>query len=37
MRHAILIGMGLTVALGAFTFLSAAPRVVVCEELYQES
>jgi len=37
MRHTILIGMGLFMALGSFTFLSAAPRVVVCEELYQET
>jgi hypothetical protein len=37
MRHTILIGMGLLMALGAFTFLSAAPRTVVCEVLYQET
>lgn len=37
MRHIILTVMGFVLLLGAFTFLSAAPRVVVCEELYQET
>ncbi len=36
MRHRILVGAGLLTLLSAFTFLSAATRVVVCEELYQE-
>lgn len=36
MRHKLLAGMGLVLVLGAFTALSAAQRVVVCEELYQE-
>ncbi len=37
MRDKLLIGMGLLMTLGAFTFLFAATRTVVCEVLYQET
>jgi hypothetical protein len=36
MRQKLLAGTGLVLILGAFTALTAAQRVVVCEELYQE-
>jgi len=37
MNHKLALGLILLMGLGLLTSLNAAPRVVLCEELYQET